>query len=119
VVRKRRTSGRGGAAGVFRSVTNVRSVFAWVTGSLSAIKTEDTAQSSQEGQYFSGVCVSLSPDLASAGVWQGGAEASAICTESADMSTCPVTQHAMTGVAIIMKAANKQMTVEMTLMLAS
>ena len=118
-MRKRRTSGRGSAAGVFRSVTNVRSVFAWVTGSLSAIKADDKAQSSQEGQYFSGVCVSLSPDLTSAGVWQGGAEASAICTESADMSTCPVTQHAMTGVASIMKAANKQMTVEMTLMLAS
>jgi len=30
-----------------------------------------------------------------------------------------VTQHAMTGVAIMMKAANKQRTVEMTLILAS
>jgi len=86
-VRRRRTSGRGSVAGVLISVTNVRSVFAWVTGSLSAIKADDTAQSSQEGQYFSGVCVSLLSDLTSAGVWQGGAEASAIFTESADMST--------------------------------
>ena len=117
-MRNRRTSGRGSAAGVLISVTKVRSDFALVTGSLSAIKAEDTAQSSQEGQYFSGICMSLSPDLTSAGVWQGGAAASAICTESADISTCPVTQHAMTGVAIIMKAANKQMTVEMTLILA-
>ena len=67
-MRRRRTSGRGSAAGVLISVTKVRSDFAWVTGSLSAIKAEDTAQSSQEEQYFSGVCVSLPPDLISGAV---------------------------------------------------
>lgn len=77
-MRKRRTSGRGSAVGVLISVTKVRSDCAWVTGSLSAIKAEDTAQSSQDEQYFSGVCVSLLPDLTSAGVWQGGAKASVI-----------------------------------------
>ena len=86
-MRKRRTSGRGSVAGVFISVTNVSSAFAWVTGSLSAIKAEDTAQSSQEEQYFSGVCVSLLPDLTSAGVWQGGDTVSDTCTESIVIST--------------------------------
>lgn len=117
-MRKRRTSGRGNVAGVLISITNVRSAFALVTGSLSAIKAEDTAQSSQDEQYFSGVCVSLLPDSTSAGVWQGGAEASAICTNSADTSTWPVTQHANTGEAIIIMAANRQTTVEMTFILA-
>lgn len=116
---KRRTSGRGSAVGVLICVTKFGSDWELKVGFESAPNADDTAQSSQEGQYFSGVCLSLLPDFTSAGVWQGGAEASAICTKSFDMSTWPATQHAITGVAIIMKAANKQMTVEMTLILAS
>ena len=66
VVLKRRTSGRGRTVGLLISVTKVRSDCVFVTESVSAVKADDTAQSSQEEQYFSGVCVSLSPDLASA-----------------------------------------------------
>lgn len=66
VVLKRRTSGRGRTVGLFISVTKVRSDCVFVIGSVSAVKADDTAQSSQEEHCFSGVCVSLSPDLASA-----------------------------------------------------
>ncbi len=75
-MRKRRTSGLGSVIGTLISGTNVRSDFALVTGALSAIKAEDTTHSSQDEQYFLGACVSLLPELTSAGVWQGGAEAS-------------------------------------------
>ena len=87
VVLKRRTSGRGRAVGLLTSVMSFRSDCVWVTGSVSAIKADDTAQSSQDEQYFSGVCVSLSPDLTSAGVWQGGVTVSDTRTESIDIST--------------------------------
>ena len=84
---KRRISGRGRVVGLLISATKLWSDCVLVAGSVSAVKVEDTAQSSQEEQYFSGVCVSLSPDFTSDVVWQGGAEASAAFTEVIDKST--------------------------------
>jgi len=86
-MRNRRTSGRGRTVGLLISVMKVSSDCALVAGSLSAMKAEETAQSSQDEQYFSGVCVSLLPDLISAGLWQGAALASVIFTELTDIST--------------------------------
>lgn len=68
VVLRRRTSGRGRAAASIIRVTKVRSDCTFVTGSVSAVKDDDTAQSSQDEQYFSGVCVSSSPDSTLFGV---------------------------------------------------
>ena len=66
VVLKRRTSGRGRALELLSSVTKVRSDCVLLTGSVSAVKADDIAQSSHEEQYFSGDCGSLSPSLTSA-----------------------------------------------------
>lgn len=63
---KRRISGRGSAVGVLISVTKLGSDWELKVGFESASNADDTAQSSQEGQYFSGVCLSDSPNLTSA-----------------------------------------------------
>ena len=62
VIRKRRISGRGNECGVFTNATRLVSECVFVMGSVSTVKAEDTAQSSQDVQYFSGVCVSVSLD---------------------------------------------------------
>jgi len=62
VMRKRRISGRGNACGAFTNATRLVSECVLVMGSVSTVNVEDTAQSSQDVQYFSGVCVSASLD---------------------------------------------------------
>ena len=72
VMRKRRISGRGRTFGVLIRVTKVLSEYVVVTRSVSTVKVEEMAQSSQEEQYFSGVWVLDSPGTAFSTAWQGG-----------------------------------------------
>lgn len=81
VIRKRRISGRGNACGAFIRAIWAASECVLVMGSVSTVNVEDTAQSSQDVQYFSGVCVTASLDSVFSTVWQGGAAASVIWTE--------------------------------------